>query len=450
MMDEDGSYMRATPKHGIRVPVTDTSPVPVVEPSISLVPSDTESHPGSEEAAPSLKAELERLQTSVRAISRMKNRHPIRISDKKGYAIINLRKSGLSYPKIARELGIRVGGVRSFLRRRGLTSKQRIGPIAEETLKELYCVQGLSMGKIAERLGLPHTNVEYWMGKFRIARRPLRKYVRNPFSGDDYEKAYMIGFRQGDLHAKREGLGVRISGSTTHPAQISLFRALFEKYGHVYVGPVYNRKHQKYFWQMVVVLDDSFSFLMPKSSRIPSWIKRNLKTALYFAAGFFDAEGSISVTFRNRRKGMVMEVAMMISNSDRQLLEEVASILRRYKPHIYLSQREGTRTGPNKTYLNQDQWQLAIYRRAAQERLLDVFPIKHQEKVEKAKIAREVLKGCDCSEASARIERLWQNIDNEVTELAQRACEEIERRRINATHHTRAGSRYSPKISLPT
>src|SRR5260370_10820740 len=159
MMDEDGSYMSATPKHGTRVPVTDTSPVPVAEPSVSLVPSDIESHPGSEEAAPSLKAQLERLQTSVHAISRMKNRHPIRISDKKGYAIINLRKRGLSYPKIARELGIRVGGVRSFLRRRGLTGKQRIRPIAEETLRELYWLQGLSMAKISQRLGIPPTTL---------------------------------------------------------------------------------------------------------------------------------------------------------------------------------------------------------------------------------------------------------------------------------------------------
>jgi len=231
-----------------------------------------------------------------------------------------------------------------------MKGQQRIRPIAAETLRELYCVQGLSMDKIAERMGLPHTNVEYWMEKHKITRRPLRKYARYPFSGDDCEKAYMVGFRQGDFHAMREGLGIRISGSTTHPAQIALFRRIFEKYGHIYTGPLYNRKVKQYQWQMVVVLDDSFSFLLPKFSRIPGWITRNSRTAMSFVAGFFDAEGHITLVFKDRRNGKTMEVAMMISNSDRQLLQEIALILRSYRPTIHLSTRQGT--PPDKTGLS--------------------------------------------------------------------------------------------------
>ena len=283
------------------------------------------------------------------------------------------------------------------------------------------------MDRIAKTIGLPHTNVEYWMEKHKIARRPLRKYARLPFSGDECEKAYMIGFRQGDLHAMREGLGIRVNSSTTHPAQIALFRGIFEKYGYVYTGPFYNRKLHQYQWQMAVALDESFSFLLPKFSRIPSWIKRNPKAALFFVAGFFDAEGSITVVFKDRRIGKSMGVAMMVANSNRQLLEEIAGMLRGYRPRIYLSTPNG------ESLTTMDQWKLAVYRRAAQERLLVGLPLRHQEKVDKARIALDVLNGCDWRHARTRIEGLWQGIENDVAELAQQAREEIERKGTGAT-----------------
>ncbi len=281
------------------------------------------------------------------------------------------------------------------------------------------------MDKIAKRIGLPHSNVEYWMEKHRIARRPLRRYARRPFSGDDCEKAYMIGFRQGDLHAMREGLGVRINSTTTHPAQIVLFRRMFEKYGHVYVGPVHDHRLEQYSWQMVVALDDSFSFLLPKFSRIPSWIRRNSKAALYFVAGFFDAEGHITIAFRNRQGRKVAEVTIGISNSNRELLQEIGWILRKYKPRIHLSVGEGTIVGPRKRITSQDQWKLAIYRRDAQQKLLAALPMKHREKADKAVIALDILSGGDREQGIKRVERLWQSIELDVAELAQQAREQM-------------------------
>lgn len=67
--------------------------------------------------------------------------------------------------------------------------KRRIRPIPKETLAELYCAEGLSMAKIVVRLGAPHSNVEYWMKKHAIARRPIRKYPRLPITGDKFLKA---------------------------------------------------------------------------------------------------------------------------------------------------------------------------------------------------------------------------------------------------------------------
>jgi hypothetical protein len=423
MMADVTSSIPATPKLGIRVSDAVLSPVPPVETSVFSVRPDTGSLSAAEAVSPSLVSDPERPENILLpAAPKRKMPRPLRISKAKGQAVIKLRKNGLSYPKIARRLGLRTGGVRSFLRRRGMKGKQRIRPISAETLIELYCVQGLSMDRIAERINLPHTNVEYWMKKHNIARRPLRKYARLPFSGDECEKAYMIGFRQGDLHAMREGLGIRVNCGSTHPAQIALFRGIFGKYGYVYTGPCYNGKRRQYQWQMAVALDESFSFLLPKFSRIPSWIKRNPKAALFFVAGFFDAEGSITVVFKDRPHGKSMGVTMAIANSDRQLLEEIAGILKSYRPSIYLSTRKGD------SFTTMDQWKLAIYRRAAQQRLLVGLPLRHQEKVDKAKIALDVLNGCDWHDARARIETLWQSIEGDVVKLAQRAREEIERK----------------------
>lgn len=450
-MDEDLFSIPDVPKKRIGISGTASSPASGSEPSIYSAESDTGSHPtvgtdftdrkqpgSSSQRVNSASASTTNSRRSPRKISKSREQKiieprysvplrapkkrtkcPIRISKRKGQTVIELHKKGISYPKIARELGLRTDGVRSFLRRRGMTGKQRTRPISAEMLRDVYCVQGLSMDGTAKRIGMPRTNVEYWMKKHKIARRPLRKYGRHPFSGDDCEKAYMVGFRQGDLHAMREGLGIRISGGTTHPAQIALFQRIFERYGNVYTGPFYNRELQQYQWQMVVALDESFSFLLPKFDRIPGWMRRNSKTALYFVAGFFDAEGHITIVFNDRRKNKTMEVAMMISNSNRELLQEIAWILRNYQPTIHLSRRKGTPVGKSKRILNEDQWKLAVYRRAAQEKLLVVLPLRHQEKVDKAIIALDVLKGSDWNETRRRVEELWQRIEHEVAELAR-------------------------------
>lgn len=459
-MDEDIFSIPEVPKKGIGNSGKASSPAPHSEPSISSAKSDTGSHPtvntdvtdreepnSSSQTLKSASIATTNPRRPPRKISKnqeqkiielrysvplrapkKRTKCPIRISKRKGETVIELHKKGISYPKIARELGLRTGGIRSFLRRRGMTGKQRTRPISAEMLRDLYCVQGLSMDRIAKRIGMPRSNVEYWMKKHKIARRTLRKYARHPFSGDDCEKAYMIGFRQGDLHAMREGLGVRISGTTTHPAQIALFRRIFEKYGQIYAGPVYNQVLRQYSWQMVVALDDSFSFLLPKFNRIPRWIRRNSKTALYFVVGFFDAEGHITVVFNDRRGSKTMELAVMISNSNRELLQEIAWILRNYRPRIYLSERQGTAVGPNRTILRKDQWKLAVYRQAAQEKLLVALPLRHQEKVDKASIALEVLQGCDWNEARRRVEELWQRIEHQVAEQARLGALRLQRR----------------------
>ncbi len=71
--------------------------------------------------------------------------------------------------------------------------------LERDRLCELYLNSGFSMPSIAKELGVSKSNIEYWMKKFGIPRRPLLRYPRARFAGDSREKAYILGLRYGDL-----------------------------------------------------------------------------------------------------------------------------------------------------------------------------------------------------------------------------------------------------------
>src|SRR3989338_8656416 len=63
------------------------------------------------------------------------------------------------------------------------------------------------------------------------------RYPRRDFDGDDAHKAYLIGFRLGDLTVTPSSAGrysqtIEVKGRTTRPEQICLFKRLFSSYGH--------------------------------------------------------------------------------------------------------------------------------------------------------------------------------------------------------------------------
>ena len=60
------------------------------------------------------------------------------------------------------------------------------------------------------------------------------RYRRADFSGDICEKAYLVGFRLGDLHVALEVVARSSSSARAPGANKSIFRLLFEPYGHVY------------------------------------------------------------------------------------------------------------------------------------------------------------------------------------------------------------------------
>ena len=121
------------------------------------------------------------------------------------------------------------------------------------------------------------------------------KYPRIKFTGNPVEKAYLIGFRLGDLYARRLPYGVYIKTNTTRFEQVSLLKELFEKYGHLSI-----RSYADQF-QIEVRLHKTFSFLVEKDDDIPSWIVHNHKYFLAFIGGYTDAEGNIGI-YSNRAR----------------------------------------------------------------------------------------------------------------------------------------------------
>lgn len=116
-------------------------------------------------------------------------------------------------------------------------------------------------------------------------------YKKQPFSGRDEEKAYIIGFRLGDLNVYQtashsEVIVVRCH--TTRKEQVNLIKKFFKKYGQVTIG------NGKSFY-INCFLDTSFDFLLKKEDRVEDWITENSNYSNNFAAGYIDAEGNIGV-----------------------------------------------------------------------------------------------------------------------------------------------------------
>ena len=120
------------------------------------------------------------------------------------------------------------------------------------------------------------------------------KYAKNNFNGSDDEKAYMVGFRLGDLNVyktteKSEVVVVRCH--STCMDQIELIKGLFSKYGQV----TCSNNIKKNSWHVNCFLDSSFSFLLPKIDKVEKWISKNKTNSIAFAAGYIDAEGNIGI-----------------------------------------------------------------------------------------------------------------------------------------------------------
>lgn len=183
--------------------------------------------------------------------------------------------------------------------------------VTKEELEHWYYELGMTSLEIAERLGCNDRHLREIMEKFGLIRRNKAEaaieYACRPFSGDRVEKAYLIGFRLGDLNVRKDletSQRISVRSSTTRPEQVDLIRSLFEPYGHVHT-----RQGALGETQIECRLDDSFTFLLEKKDRIPVWIRNDDSCFWAFTAGYTDAEGYIGIRSNGNHEQAVVEIA---------------------------------------------------------------------------------------------------------------------------------------------
>ncbi len=170
--------------------------------------------------------------------------------------------------------------------------------IPKNDLIRLYCVENQSKYKIGKIYQCSFKTVLNRLRDYGIepvSRSIMQsKYKKKDFSGDNEEKAYILGFRIGDLNvyktnSKSEVVVVRCH--TTKDDQVELIKNLFSKYGQVSVAK--NTNNGSY--SVNCFLNSTFNFLVNKSDWVDDWITADKKLSLAFMAGYVDAEGNIGV-----------------------------------------------------------------------------------------------------------------------------------------------------------
>jgi hypothetical protein len=162
-----------------------------------------------------------------------------------------------------------------------------------------------------------------------VARRPSfrARYPRWDFSGKLAERAYLLGFRLGDLHVALEELSVVVKCTSTGAEQVDLFQALFGPYGHVYTStsaPAAGN-FMKRVVRMQVGLNRTFEFLVPKEDRVPEWVLAGDEAFYAYFAGYLDAEGYVKTCLP--RGYLTEQVRVEIRSYDRNVLTQLGLAL---------------------------------------------------------------------------------------------------------------------------
>lgn len=173
--------------------------------------------------------------------------------------------------------------------------------IDDKTLKNLYLTEKKGSYEIAKILNCSPSHIRNKLWELGISRsvqeaKSLTKprYPRSAFSENLTEKAYLIGFRLGDLYATKthpNSPTIRVGTNSTKEAQLLLVENLFSKYGHV----KRNNRDKNGAIHIRAFVNNSFNFLLPKEDKIDNWILKNQGYFIAFLAGYADAEATFCI-----------------------------------------------------------------------------------------------------------------------------------------------------------
>lgn len=192
------------------------------------------------------------------------------------------------------------------------------------------------------------------------------RYPRKDFDGTLNDKAYLIGFRLGDLYIRKthpNSPTVQVHTNTTRQEQVVLMKNLFCRYGHVRTNGPDRRGATK----VRCFMNNSFSFLVPKSDEVAPWILKSKTHSLAFLAGYIDAEGFMGLNIRN-------QPFFGIKSQDRKILSAIQSnILPRLKVRTKLHFVRAKGSIMNGIRSNKDVYEIFVYNRQDLGRMLTVL-----------------------------------------------------------------------------
>lgn len=291
--------------------------------------------------------------------------------------------------------------------------------ITKQELEKLYWQQKLTLPQIGKKFSVTYVTVIYWMKKFGIPTRGVRKYETRPFDGSEFEKAYLMGLRLGDLNIQLHRRQILARTSTSHPAMLELFNNIFQKYSHVHQFPMFNPKKKPHFdWQIYALLDESFKFLLEKV--VPENAITNENRFYAFLAGYTDAEGCILITPNTDGLRFYFQVA----SEDSKTLSIIANKLKEagYRFTLRIAVKKGESYGRR---YKKDYWALRIATKADVIKLLKRLELRHREKIKWKELVLKMCKVKKWSEVREEIAGFRKSIQDEVNKCVMEAKEKF-------------------------
>ncbi|PIQ69924.1 hypothetical protein COV89_03095 [Candidatus Shapirobacteria bacterium CG11_big_fil_rev_8_21_14_0_20_40_12] len=276
----------------------------------------------------------------------------------------------LSTEQIAKKYGCNHVTIIYKMGKYGIKSRGHLGltppiKISKEKLEYLYHGRKLSAVKIAKILHRSKGGIERKINNFNIPTRNVDnracKYKKFDFSGDLSEKAYMIGFRIGDLYITQTKNLILAHCSTTKRNQIRLIKNLFSPYtpSHIAIA-------KRGTFEITTHLNKTFSFLLPKQDDIELWILENPQYFWAFFAGYSDAEGSLHLSRINKGKYIKNCATFEISSYDKNILRKLSAGLSQFNiqsKQPYVCHPKGTPCVYSKYFSSDDSWRLVVSRK---------------------------------------------------------------------------------------
>lgn len=271
----------------------------------------------------------------------------------------------------------------------------KIIKIQQHELVDLYIIKKLSSYQIAKALSCSQSLIIKKLKLYEIPTRTIQEgkaltkpiYERRDFSGNLCEKAYMIGFRLGDLYVRKthpKSPTLQIRTNSTRPEQLILFKRIFSKYAEIRTS----RPDRRGAILMRCYLNSTFSFLWPKQDDVEPWIKKGVEYFLAFLAGYTDAEGMFCI-----RGG---DGVFSIRSQDRNILNFLRLELKKLgvlSQPLSLARPKGSKDKQG-VRSNKDVWAFTVYRKQSLLKLVSLLKplLKHPKRMKDMyKIERNII-----------------------------------------------------------